>query len=67
MSPDLEFLKVKKILHKNIYNADIFRKKSRAPLKSFKKFIVRIDGEIKISPDNAARPDKYSFVQMVTQ
>ena len=45
---------------------EIFRK-SRAPLKSEKFFIVRIHGQINISPVATQRLTKYPFVQMVAK
>ena len=65
MEPWVEIVVSK--LHKNIYIAQMLWKKSRAPIKSKKLFIVRIHGEIKISPDIAARLTKHSIVQVIAK
>ena len=49
---------------KSIYITEMFWKKIGAQFESKKIFIVGIQGEIKISPDFAARLKKQSIIQM---
>ena len=63
--PDMKFLSVNYI--KNIFIADFFLKKGRAPLKSKRLYILRIQGEIMFDPNFALRLSKQSIVQMVAK